>query len=292
MKRPMVVSLLISLTAILLLVAAGCGAGKGEVPDVTGQGLDTAATEVQDAGFKVAIQSKAGDAALGIVLAQDPAGGQEAEKDKTTVTLTTSLGPTSVPVPDVVGLTVDQAKNALFAAGFKSNEFAVPSPAPKGAVVAQAPAAGQVAEVGSDIRINVSGGSGTATVPDVVGKSAEDATAEVQAAGLMVFLDGVQSDQESGTVVAQSPAANTKQKGGSTVTLAVSRGTGTVTMPNVEAEPATRAVTSLEQLGLNVNVISVPSDLPVGTVIAQNPGAGKKIAVGSLVRINISGGRA
>lgn len=104
-------------SAITLLVSKG---DPIDVPDVTGDDLDDAKQELEDAGLKVTISTEQVNSEYdkGKVARQSPAGdSQAAEGD--TVTLTLSKGPEMVEVPDVVGDSVDDAQKALEDAGFK-----------------------------------------------------------------------------------------------------------------------------------------------------------------------------
>lgn len=107
-------------SAIALLVSKG---SPVDVPDVTGEDPDTARQDLQDAGLKVRIaaQRVTSEYDKGQVARQSPgAGGRAAEGD--TVTLTLSKGPEMVTVPDVVGSSVDDARQRLEAAGFQVSE--------------------------------------------------------------------------------------------------------------------------------------------------------------------------
>ena len=76
---------------------------------------------------------------------------------------------------------------------------------------------------GSEVRLNVSKGTAEVDVPSVVGLSQADATAQVKAAGLVVNVVPVPSDQPAGTVVAQNPVGGQANRG-SNVRLNVSSG--------------------------------------------------------------------
>ncbi|GEK02971.1 serine/threonine protein kinase [Streptomyces sp. 1-11] len=107
-------------SAIALLVSKG---SPVDVPDVTGEDPDTARQDLQDAGLKVRIaaQRVTSEYDKGQVARQSPgAGGRAAEGD--TVTLALSKGPEMVTVPDVVGSSVDDARQRLEAAGFQVSE--------------------------------------------------------------------------------------------------------------------------------------------------------------------------
>ncbi|MET8945624.1 Stk1 family PASTA domain-containing Ser/Thr kinase [Streptomyces sp. NPDC004542] len=107
-------------SAIALTVSKG---SPVDVPDVTGDDLDSAKQQLQDAGLKVKVSARQVNSEYdkGKVARQTPAGdSQAAEGD--TVTLTVSKGPVVVEVPDVVGDSVDDAKQQLQDAGFQVDE--------------------------------------------------------------------------------------------------------------------------------------------------------------------------
>lgn len=107
-------------TAIALVVSKGAPV---DVPDVTGDDLDDARQELQEAGLKVTVSATEINSEYdqGQVARQTPAGdAQAAEGD--TVTLTLSKGPELVEVPNVVGATVDDATKLLEQSGFQVKE--------------------------------------------------------------------------------------------------------------------------------------------------------------------------
>jgi beta-lactam-binding protein with PASTA domain len=107
-------------SAIALTVSKG---SPVDVPDVTGEDLDSAKSDLQDAGLKVEVSAQKVNSEFdaGQVAQQTPAGdSQAAEGD--TVTLTLSKGPQMIEVPDVTGDSVDDATKALEKAGFKVKE--------------------------------------------------------------------------------------------------------------------------------------------------------------------------
>jgi serine/threonine-protein kinase len=129
-------------------------------------------------------------------------------------------------VPNAVGLTEAAARDRLVAKGFKVTEARVFSQEKAGSVVAQSPAAGARAPKGGTIRINVSKGSPTVIVPNVVGQSVGDAETALAKVGLKGVVQlHVPSAQPAGTVVAQNPPGG-QAKRGSSVALNVSSGSG------------------------------------------------------------------
>ncbi|MEU3345744.1 Stk1 family PASTA domain-containing Ser/Thr kinase [Streptomyces sp. NPDC006700] len=107
-------------SAIALTVSKGRAV---DVPDVTGEDLDEARSDLQDAGLKVAVSSEqvTSEFDKGQVARQSPAADSEAAEGDT-VTLTLSKGPEMIEVPDVTGNSVGDAKNTLQKAGFQVRE--------------------------------------------------------------------------------------------------------------------------------------------------------------------------
>ncbi|MFE9168393.1 Stk1 family PASTA domain-containing Ser/Thr kinase [Streptomyces kebangsaanensis] len=107
-------------SAIALTVSKG---RPVDVPDVAGEDLDRAKSDLEDAGLKVRIASEQVHSEFdkGQVARQTPAAGSRAAEGDT-VTLTLSKGPEMVEVPDVTGSSVGDARNRLEKAGFKVEE--------------------------------------------------------------------------------------------------------------------------------------------------------------------------
>ncbi|MFH9708868.1 Stk1 family PASTA domain-containing Ser/Thr kinase [Streptomyces luteogriseus] len=108
-------------TAVALVVSKGAPI---DIPDVTGSDEADARSELTEAGLKVKIAAErvtSSEYDKGQVVRQTPeSGGRAAEGD--TVTLTLSKGPEMIEVPDVVGDSVDDARQALEGAGFEVDE--------------------------------------------------------------------------------------------------------------------------------------------------------------------------
>ncbi|WP_405538152.1 Stk1 family PASTA domain-containing Ser/Thr kinase [Streptomyces sp. NBC_00075] len=108
-------------SAVALVVSKG---SPVEVADVTGATLADAQAELEEAGLKVEVATgtvASDEFEAGQVAVQSPEGGTEAAEGDT-VTLTISKGPEMIEVPDVVGDSVADAKEALEAAGFQVDE--------------------------------------------------------------------------------------------------------------------------------------------------------------------------
>jgi serine/threonine-protein kinase len=223
-----------ALLALLILLAIGAaiwwfgfhrGTARRTVPAVIGMPIATAVNTVQNHGLKVQISSEIHPGKPGIVFGEIPPAGTRVKKGST-VQLRSSKGPGTVTVPNAVGLSEATGRDRLVSAGFQVTQAQVFSNGKPGTVVAQSPAAGAKAPKGSTIRINVSKGSATVIVPNVVGKSVGDAETMLAQHGLKGVVQlHVPSAQPSGTVVAQDPPGG-QAKRGSDVKLNVSTGAG------------------------------------------------------------------
>lgn len=283
----LLVLVIAGIAAFLLLSRDGDETELRAVPSVVRLTADDAERALRDEGFEVAREEEANEAEEGVVFEQRPEAGSRVEAGST-VTILVSTGPEQVDVPNVVGLPVDRALERLAESELEATQAEVPSNEPPGTVVAQDPTAGSQVDAGSSVRINVSGGPGTADVPDVVGSDVESATATLGEAGFEANAVEVQSREPAGTVVAQNPAAGTEAREGSTVRLNVS--IGETDVPDVVGQDEADARATIEELDLQVNAVQVPSQEPEGTVVAQNPAPGTTVRAGATVRINVSQG--
>jgi serine/threonine-protein kinase len=196
---------------------------------VEGRDVEEATRILEEAGFTVrTVEEPDDEQPAGTVIDQDPPGGEQAERGST-VQLTVSAGKEKVPVPDVIGKDRDAAANELGNAGFRTTtQLEESDSVDEGKVIRTAPAPGTAPARGSTVTMVVSSGQPEpeqVTVPDVIGKTQAQATAQLQAAGFKVSVDEqlVADDADDGRVIDQSPNAGTKQDEGSTVTITVGK---------------------------------------------------------------------
>jgi serine/threonine-protein kinase len=129
------------------------------------------------------------------------------------------------------------------------------------------------------------------TVPTVLGESEEQATRILEEEGFDVEVQEFESEQPPGTVIEQDPRAGTEAEEGSTVTLSVSSGLGTATVPDVAGLPERRAAKKLEERTFLVEVEErFSNDVEAGLAIGTEPDAGTRIEGGSTVTLLISVG--
>ena len=144
----------------------------------------------------------------------------------------------------------------------------------------------------------VSSGPDLGTVPDVVGRTLGQATAQVSQAGFRVRAVRVASSDEEGTVVAQNPVGGARANRGTVIRLNVSRGSGgstttvtttssQATVPDTAGQDEATAQATLEGAGFTVRVVDQPttSTEQDGIVVRQAPAGGGSARTGSTVTI-------
>ena len=193
------------------------------------------------------------------------------------------------PVPAVVGLRIDEAVTRLQADGFKAEIARQSNEKAPGVVFGQNPAADDDADEGSTVRLLVSNGPSSKTVPNAVGDTQSDARSRLVEAGFTVTTAQVFSDQPAGTVVAQDPAAGERVAPGAKVRLNVSKGSNEIDVPSEVGKTVDEAESDLAAQGFKSAVTRVESDEPIDTVVEQDPSGGQA-RKGSTVQLSVSEG--
>jgi serine/threonine-protein kinase len=187
----------------------------------------------------------------------------------------------------VIGDSATDAVAALKDAHLNAKVVHVDSNKPADTVIDQNPTAGASVDQGSTVTVKVSKGPVPIAVPSVIGQNVASATSTLQGAGFAVATKSVASSQPKDIVVDQSPKPGTSQPPGTTITLSVSKGPKTSTVPDVTSQDQASAQTELQASGFKVKVESQPvSDKSQdGIVLSQNPTGGTQAPQGSTVTI-------
>ena len=266
------------------------------VPQFVGQTKDQATQALNASGshFKLGTvtESYSDSAPEGQVIDQTPSANRQAAEG-TAINLVVSKGAkpaAAVKVPDLTNKSPSEAESALAAVGLKArNGDSVESDdVTVGYVATQEPAAGSDAKAGDTITYHLSSGKGKADVPDVTEMTAERASDVLKDAGFKVDTQQQPSSSvPEGRVISQSPA-NGKADKGSTVTIVVSSGAQSGSVPSVVGKDFETAQTTLENAGFQVNTVWVYDDnVATGNVVGQTPSSA---APGATITIRVSSG--
>jgi serine/threonine-protein kinase len=276
--------------ALIIAIVMVAVPSRKNVPSVVGSTISVATQRLHNEGFKVTYVRDNSDKPRNAVVGQSPAGGASVDEGST-VTLNISDGPLMQEVPNVVGLGRRSARRTLTDAGFEVQEQRVADAAVKAdRVVRQSPPGNSQAERGQAVTLDISSGPAQGLVPDVVGKTEDDARAALEGAGFRVTVARKEDPvAKPGTVLAQNPAKGATVASGSPVTITVAVEPSQVDVPDVVGSTQNKATESLSGDGLKVVVENTPVDSPDtdGVVQSQTPGAGTKVDRGSTVTITV-----
>jgi len=273
--------------AVLLFLLLGSGE-KVTVPPVVGQTLDQAQLRVERAGLEVEIKRRTDQAPRDFVFEQSPNPGQEVDEGSV-VTLFVSNGPSTVRVPDVVGLAEADARRRLRRAELRADvERESSTSVAEGTVIRTDPGPGRAAERDSSVTVFVSSGPEQVTVPSVVGETQEDAVARLREDGLSPIVRERSSSEPVDTVIEQTPEAGQEVDEGSSVTIFVSNGE-VREVPDVTGLTQSEAEAELDDAGFGASVRTRETDQPDedGTVLSQSPRGGVERREGATVTITV-----
>ena len=271
-----------------------------EVPNVVGKNENDAKTMINSAGLNVdgINRKETTDKSLdGKVASQSPSAGTKVEKNTgvviTVYTFKNADETVKVKVPDVVGKRESQAIALLEDKKLSVGNITYKNSTNKseaGKVATQSPAAGKEVTEGTSVDLVIY--RYKVEVPDVVGKSENDAKKAITGAGLKVanveYIDTTNSDQD-GKVVSQSPASGTLVNEGAEVNLTVYK-MNKVTVPNVVGKIENDAKNSIKSAGLSVGTVSYKTTndkAKDGMVASQSPTSGTKVQKGTSIDLTI-----
>ena len=193
---------------------------------------------------------------------------------------------TIAPVPDVKNITDAEAKRAIEDAGlvYRRGDDVASDNIEEGLAVSSDPGAGTSAVLGAQVTVHFSSGSAMVDVPDVSGKTQDEAKQALEEAGLKV---GNVTTEDSGTGDKDNVSRTDPLAGPS-----VSRGAQTAVPDGLVGLTQEQARSALQEAGLAVgNVTQEEStDYAAGQVIRTDPGTGVSVQRGSEVALVVSSG--
>lgn len=228
-KRNVVIGVVVALLAVIGIVAAAMALGGNQemvnVPDVSNKPIAEARSELQAAGFTIGTETEVynPDVEAGNVVSTDPAAGVQAAKGSS-VNITISKGTEQVTVPDLRGMSADEAQRVLASYGLngQQGDTVFSDDVEENRVAQQDIATGTTAYKGDTITFHLSKGPETASVPNVQGLDFETARDRLEAAGFTVSLQWRDDSAAVNTVIRQSVTGTAKL--GTTITLTISNG--------------------------------------------------------------------
>lgn len=181
------------------------------VPNVVGKPVEVAETTLKKLDLKVSVDEIASDdVPAGQVISQTPAAGTNV-KARRIIHLTVSKGGSAMLIPDLKGLTLEQAKERLDKLGLTLGavENGNDPDKPSDVIISQSPESGAKATKGTRVNIVINMKQKT-SVPNVVGMSLSDARntllGKKLSVGTITSSDGTSADDASAVVTAQDPA--------------------------------------------------------------------------------------
>ncbi|MEU6859468.1 PASTA domain-containing protein [Glycomyces sp. NPDC046736] len=257
------VTLLLIGALLVSVAAAGWWIGIGRytsTPSLLDQTGQTVAAYADEAGFDVEVQEAYSESVpVGEVVSQDPGVGDRIRQGAT-ITVVVSLGPERYQMPDVSGMSEDEAREEL---GRFSAEVTVERDYhvdfAKDEVIGTDPAIGETVKAGTPVTLLISDGTPPLNVPDLIGTSQDSAVNALEAEGLEVgeVTERTSDTIEKGLVIEQSPGPDTPIGPGDTVDLVVSSGPEMIEVPDVVGLDIEEATEILKAEGFIVKTAQI-----------------------------------
>ncbi|KAB1149371.1 Stk1 family PASTA domain-containing Ser/Thr kinase [Streptomyces luteolifulvus] len=222
----------------------------------------------------------------GKICDQDPKPNSRVKKNST-VELVISTGAPKVTVPSVIGLSLDEATSKLQGDDYQfkiKTETRESSSDDPNTVLDQDPIKGEEVEKGSTITLTIAKAEEKATVPDVLGKTCDEAKAQMTANELVGNCTEVETDDPNqvGKVIATSPQAGTQADKNSSVNIQIGKAKSQVAVPNINGQKLKDAQKLLQQAGLQIGNIA-GSQNGDALVVTSNPVQGTQVDQGTTV---------
>ena len=213
-----------------------------------------------------------------------------------TIGISNARRPKEVAIPNLVGKTVDEAKQILTENKLNyvedSSEYNTTYPA--GQIISQTPnfVDGRKIKQNTDVKVVVSLGTETTTVPKLKGLTKDEAEDAAKSSKIKLeFVDEISKTVEAGVIIKQEKDEGETVNAGDTVKVYVSIGTGIkqVAVVSVLYKDEETAKQTLQDLGLTVNVeYGEDKTRGNGVVLKQNIESGKTVDEGSTITITVN----
>ncbi len=306
-KKKKKIAIIIGIAAAAILILFGIlyvsgiiGGGGKEVivPDVKGMSYSEAKEVLEEKGLKI---EKADEPIAsqkiekGKIVSQTPSKNSKVKKGRT-VRVILSAGNAELKVPDLKGLSYNEAKTLLSEMGLqisKGDEVDSDSIS-EGLIASQYPAAKTKVDKGDIITVNISRGKKDAVIPKLVGTkftSENDISEILSKYGYKLGKVSYEESYETpGTIIKQSPDAGTTAEKKTTVDIVISKAKSKATVPNLTGMTYDQAESALQSLGFSIGRVTEEENngFTAGTVFKQYPAANSEYQTGSTVDIWIA----
>ncbi|MFD4413037.1 Stk1 family PASTA domain-containing Ser/Thr kinase [Streptomyces sp. NPDC058246] len=294
-----VAGVLVLVGAILIGKWAFGGGGTSndslEAPNFVSQTLKDAQKMATNSEVKLSSTEKPCEKEpKGNICSQDPAAGTTVKKGDT-INVVVSTGAPKVAVPNVLDKTADEATQILEADKyqFKVKTKYQESTGTPNIVLEQDPGLGDEVQKGSVINLTVSKKKKQSVVPDVTGKSCDQATQQMTQNNLVGECTDVETNDPNlvGKVIQTVPAANAQADPGSKVSIQIGKAAqqNQVTVPTLTNQTLKDAKKAIEDAGLQVGNITGSQD-DNAIVFVQDPQPGSQVAEGTPINLTAAGG--
>ena len=200
-----------------------------------------------------------------------------------------------IEIPDVKGMTVEQAESTLEDKGFEvkgKTKKEASDDVDEGKVIGTDPEIGESLKEGSEISLIVSSGSEKIEIDDYTGEDFDKVKEELEEAGIRVLSDpkdvSASENVKENTILEQNEEPGTKLGDGDTITFVIPN--IYVSYPNFTDGTYTKDDVQkfCDENGLTLNVTEVEDQTKSdGAVIYQNMAAGSKVSKGANLRIKV-----
>ncbi|MEV2210711.1 Stk1 family PASTA domain-containing Ser/Thr kinase [Streptomyces sp. NPDC050997] len=309
-KKSSTSTILLVVAGVLVLVGAiligkwifagdGVANDTTTVPDFVSHTKVEADGLAKNAELKVVYTEKAcEDQSKGKICDQDPDSGKDVKK-QSTVNLVISTGAPKVTVPSVIGLSRDDAEAKLEGTDYqlKVKTETRESTDDPNKVLDQDPISGKEVEKGSTITLTISKAEEKATVPDVLGRSCDEAKAQMTANNLVGNCTEVETEDQNqvGKVIETTPQANSQVDKNSTVEMKVGKAAEKKTqVPSVVGQTVGQAKQTLQAAGFtNIQFADGSNQSDTAFVTQQDPQGNSEIKgdpAGTAITLTTIGG--
>lgn len=292
-KGPVVLVLLLLLAAVVGYLGWQFGTTDTvSTPKLAGLSRSEALAKLESMGLTMQVSDEqySERREAGTIISSDPGAGQRVAVNGT-VSVVLSKGPERYKVPNVKGLSQEQASQALADNNLETGQILQDYSRkwPQGQIMRTDPSVGTPLKRGTAVSLTVSMGPEPVVVPSVTNQTLEQAQAALSAAGFRVKTTEQYDDNvQLGRVISTNPSGGTTAYRGDRIRVVVSKGSQFISVPGVVGMDTESATATLEQAGFKVETREQFGVTLANRVISQDPDGGTQAVRGTTVTLTIT----